>query len=273
MFIAEIGINHNGDLDLAKKLIDSALLAGVDVVKFQKRDLELAIPLDQREQIRETPWGQMTYMEYKKKIEFGKEQYDEIAAYCKSKSIRWTASVWDINSLNFLLNYDIPFIKIPSACVTDIDLLKAAKESKLPIIMSTGMSTIDEIRAAVSIFEKDYPLTLLYCKSSYPTPDSELNLNGMLTLKKEFGFKVGFSGHEDGVTQTLSAVILGAEVIERHITLNKRSWGTDQTISMDPGELRNIINNIKRISVLMGSGEISVQPSELPNREKLRNKK
>jgi N-acetylneuraminate synthase len=273
MFIAEIGINHNGDLDLAKKIIDAAVEAGADVVKFQKRDLELAVPLAQRDILKDTPWGKITYMDYKKKIEFEKEQYDEIDAYCKSKNIMWTASVWDINSLKFLLNYDIPFIKIPSACVTDIELIKAAKESKLPIVMSTGMSTMQEIREAVSIFEKSYPLTLLYCKSSYPTPDVEVNLNGMLTLKKEFDFKVGYSSHEEGILHTMIAVIMGAEVIERHITIDSTLWGSDQAISIEPEHLINLIKTIKRVPIVLGSKDIELQPSEIPNKEKLRNKK
>jgi N-acetylneuraminate synthase len=273
MFIAEIGINHNGDINIAKKLIDVAVKAGADVVKFQKRDLELAVPLDQREIMKDTPWGKMTYMEYKKRVEFEKEQYDEIDAYCKSKNIMWTASVWDINSLKFLLNYNVPFIKIPSACITDLELIKASKETNLPIVMSTGMSTMEEISAAVSIFEKDYPLVLLYCKSSYPTPDNEANLRGMITLEETFGFRVGYSGHEPNMLHTVIAFIMGAEVIERHITLDKKMWGSDQAISVEPDQLENIIDTLRRVPVVLGSKNIEVQPSEVPNKKKLRNKK
>jgi N-acetylneuraminate synthase len=272
MFIAEIGINHNGDLDLAKKMIDAATRAGADVVKFQKRDLELAIPEDQKYVIKDTPWGNMFYIEYKKRIEFEKEQYDEINNYCKEKNIKWTASVWDVNSLNFLLQYDIPFIKIPSAALTDIDLIKKAIESKKPIIMSIGMSTMEEIEKSVNLFNKEYPLTLLYCKSIYPTDDVDINLNGIVTLKEKFGFDIGYSGHEVDVMPTVIAAVLGAKVIERHITTDRNLWGSDQDFSLVEGDFRDMVKRLNRIPNILGSKNINLEEKELPAKNKLRNK-
>jgi N-acetylneuraminate synthase len=272
MFIAEIGINHNGDLDLAKKMIDAAVKAGADVVKFQKRDLDVAIPEDQKYVIKDTPWGNMFYIEYKKKIEFEKEQYDEIERYCKEKNIKWTASVWDVNSLNFLLQYDVPFIKIPSAALTDVDLIKKAIESKKPIVLSVGMSTMDEIEKSVSLFDKDYPLTLLYCKSIYPTYDDDINLNGITTLKEKFNFEVGYSGHETDTMPTIMAVVLGAKMIERHITTDRNLWGSDQKFSLTESDFNEMVKRVNRVSTILGSKDIKLEKKELQAKSKLRSK-
>lgn len=270
MFIAEIGINHNGSLDIAMKLIDIAKESGADVVKFQKRNLNKCIPKSQRNVNRDTPWGEMTYFEYKKRLEFGKEEYDKIDEYCKKLDIKWSASVWDIDSLRFITQYDIPFVKIPSACITDIELLKEIKKYSIPVIMSTGMSSKEEVCEAIKAIE-GFDLTIMHCNSSYPAAEDELDLNTIKKLKEMFPrYKVGYSGHEEGILPTVIARTLGAEVLERHITLDKNMWGTDQKASLDPKELAELILNLKNAEVWLGKSEIKCYSSEEKVKKKLR---
>jgi N-acetylneuraminate synthase len=276
MIIAEIGINHNGELKNAKKLIDMAFLAGCDIVKFQKRNPDICVPESYKNRIKNTPWGDMSYLEYKHKIEFGKEEYDEIDKYCKSKPIDWTASVWDLESLNFLTQYDIPFIKIPSAKITDIDLLNETRETGIPVVMSLGMSTLAEIDTAVNIITVKLDgnftdLTLLWCNSSYPSTDNELDLNVIPKLKNLYPWaRIGYSGHEEGISACLIAKVLGAEVFEKHITLSRSMWGTDQAASLVYDQLWRLVRDLKKVDVWKGTDSIKVYDSEKFLIEKLR---
>ena len=221
-FIAEIGINHNGDIQIAKKLMDAASACGWNAVKFQKREPDIAVPEMQKSVMRDTPWGRMTYLEYKKHVEFGRAEYDEIARYCVEKPLAWTASPWDLPSLDFLLSYDIPFLKIASATITNDEMLMKAAKSGKPIIMSTGMSTWEEIDHAVDILERyaDGNYILMHTNSSYPAPVDALNLRMIRTLRDRYHCLVGYSGHEEGLSPSIVAVVLGACVIERHVTLS-----------------------------------------------------
>ncbi len=279
MFISEIGINHNGSLAIAKDLILMAKECGADVVKFQKRNPAMCVPQEQMSIIRDTPWGKMTYLDYKKKIEFKKEDYDEIDRFCKEKGIKWTVSVWDIDSAKFIFeNYDVPFIKIASACITDIKLLEYIRDNyNGHVIFSTGMSTIEEIKEAAKIFDYNN-ITVMLCNSSYPSVDEELDLRALELLKQELNIgeenmsRLGYSGHEKDILPTIMAKTLGAEVIERHITLDKGMWGTDQFASLEPKELKVLINSLNRIDVILGNSDITVYPSEEKIKKKLRRK-
>ena len=269
--IAEIGINHNGSLDIAKKLIDIAHVAGCDVVKFQKRNPDICVPEHQKNIIRETPWGEMTYLEYKYKVEFGKNEYDEIDEYCNQKGITWSASPWDLDSLEFLNQYDIPFIKIPSALLTNIELLAASAKTDKKVILSTGMSTIEEIDKAVVTMKtanNDCVYALLHCNSSYPAPNKDLNLRCIKTLKERYNCEIGYSGHEFGLTTTISSVCLGATIIERHITLDRTMWGTDQMCSVEPQGLIKLVRGIKELKLALGDGIKRVTETEIPIRNK-----
>jgi len=268
--IAEIGINHNGSMDVAKKLIDIASVAGCDAVKFQKRNPDVCVPEHQKNVIRETPWGTMTYLEYKHKIEFGKDEYDEIDSYCKTKGISWSASPWDLDSLNFLNQYDIPFIKIPSAMLTNDELLVASVNTDKKIILSVGMSTEDEIDHAVEILKKSNNFALLHCNSTYPAPINELNLSAVKSLKEKYGCEVGYSGHEFRLGTTVAAVYLGASIIERHITLDRTMWGTDHMSSVEPQGLIKLVKGIRELEEAYGDGKIQVTESQIPVRNKLR---
>jgi len=267
--IAEIGINHNGSLDIAKKLIDVAIVAGCDSVKFQKRNPDVCVPEHQKSVMRDTPWGEMTYLDYKYKVEFGKKEYDEIDRYCKERDIQWSASSWDLDSLEFLNQYDIPYIKIPSAMLTNYSLLRGASFTKKRIILSTGMSTIDEIDNAVKII-KDTDFALLHCNSSYPAPNEELNLNCIKTLKDRYGCEVGYSGHEYGLSTTMACIYLGATIIERHITLDRTMWGTDQSCSVEPQGLFKVVKGIRELELAFGDGKKVVTNSEKIIKDKLR---
>jgi sialic acid synthase SpsE/radical SAM superfamily enzyme YgiQ (UPF0313 family) len=272
-FIGEIGINHNGDLKIAKQLIDMAAMLGIDCVKFQKRTPELCVPKEVRNQIRETPWGEMTYFDYKKKIEFEKEEYDEIDKYCKEKGIAWTASAWDISSLDFLEQYDIPFHKIASAKLTDKELLLKIKKSGKPVVLSVGMSTEDEITKALELFGNDYPVSILHCNSGYPAKEDELNLKYIIKLRKKYpNFVIGYSGHEVGLSPTLVAGVLGAKIIERHITLDRSMWGTDQSASVEYQGLRTLLRDLNKIHTWVGSGDKIVTETEQKVKSKLRDK-
>ncbi|MBI5807252.1 MAG: N-acetylneuraminate synthase family protein [Ignavibacteriales bacterium] len=268
--IAEIGINHNGSLDLAKKLIDSAVLSGCDAVKFQKRTPELCVPKDQWNIERDTPWGRMTYLEYRYKVEFGFEEYFEIDSYCKSKGIDWFASPWDIESVSFLEKFNPIAYKIPSACLTDYQLLKKVSSTGRPIILSTGMSTIEEVKDAVSVLGKEN-LLLAQATSTYPCKVDELNLNVIKTYKEMFPeIPIGYSGHETGLAPTLAAVALGATFVERHITLDRAMWGTDQAASVEIVGFQRLVKDIRDIEKALGDGIKKVYPSEENSLKKLR---
>ena len=271
--IAEIGINHNGSLDIAKKLIDIAEVAGCHAVKFQKRNPDICVPEHQKNIMRETPWGKMTYLEYKYKVEFGKEEYDDINSYCNNKGIAWSASPWDLDSLKFLNQYNVPFIKIPSALLTNIELVSETAKTDKKVILSTGMSTIEEIDTAVSAMQvanKNCEFALLHCNSSYPAPNEDLNLTCIKTLKDRYKCEVGYSGHEFGLTTSISSICLGATIIERHITLDRTMWGTDQMCSVEPQGLIKLVRGINELNLALGDGVKRVTATEIPIRNKLR---
>jgi len=267
--IAEIGINHNGNLDIAKKLIDIAAVAGCDAVKFQKRNPDVCVPEHQKNVIRDTPWGKMKYLDYKHKIEFGRQEYGIINEYCKQKSIHWTASPWDLDSLAFLLEYDVPFIKIPSAMLTNNKLLSETVKTNKKIILSTGMSTLEEIDNAVQILGKAN-FALLHCNSSYPAPIGELNLRCIQTLKERYNCEIGYSGHEFRLGTSVAAVYLGATIIERHITLDRTMWGSDHLSSIEPQGLIKLVKGIRELESAYGDGIKRVTKGELAPRKKLR---
>jgi N-acetylneuraminate synthase len=270
--IAEIGINHNGDIQIAKKLIDAAHATGWNAVKFQKREPDIAVPEQQKNVLRDTPWGRITYLEYKKHVEFGKAEYDYIDKYCKEKPLAWSASPWDMPSLEFLLQYDVPFIKIASASITNDEILRAAAKSGKPIIMSTGMSTFSEIDHAVEILEK-YSMgefVLMHTNSTYPAPHEELNLKMLATLKERYGCIVGYSGHEQDLEPSVVATVLGAKIIERHITLSHNMWGTDQKASLTVPAMGMLQGRIYSVLDMLGDGKKNLSKSELAVRKKLR---
>jgi len=270
-FIGEIGINHNGDIQIAKKLIDAVNACGWNCAKFQKRNPDICVPEHQKNKTRETPWGTMTYIDYKHKIEFDKKEYDIINQYCLEKPTDWTASVWDIDSLNFLLQYDVPFLKIPSALITDIELVAECSKSKKPIIMSTGMSTINEVDKAVeTILKYGEKPVIMHTNSSYPTPRKELNLQLITTFKERYDCVIGYSGHEEDLEPTVVAVVLGAKVIERHITLSHNMWGTDQKASLEVHAMSMLRKRCEDIDIMLGSSDKKVTESEIPIRKKLR---
>ena len=270
--IAEIGINHNGDMRIAKKLMDATNATEWNCVKFQKRTPELAVPEAQKSIPRETPWGTMSYLEYKKRIEFGKEEYDCIDAYCKEKPMVWTASPWDIPSLEFLLSYDIPFVKIASASNGRDEMIKAVCRSKKPIIISTGMTTLEELDHVVSVLE-DYSLgnyILMHTNSAYPAPVADLNLKMVITLQERYNCLVGYSGHEVNLEPTIAAVALGACVVERHITLSHDMWGSDQKASLEIHAMDMLRKRVSSIVEAIGTGEKRMSASEMAQRKKLR---
>jgi N-acetylneuraminate synthase len=269
--IAEIGINHNGDLGIAKRLIDIAALSGCDAVKFQKRNPDVCVPEHQKSVMRDTPWGTMTYLEYKYKVEFGKTEYDEIDSYCKEKGIAWSASPWDMDSLEFLTQYDLPFIKLPSAMLTNYELIEACAKSGKRVILSTGMSTEEEIDVAIDTIKRHTSdFAILHCNSTYPAPIEELNLSTIKTLKDKYNCEVGYSGHEFRIGTTVASVYLGATIIERHITLDRTMWGTDHLSSVEPQGLIKLVKGIRELEEAFGDGVIQVTESEKIIRNKLR---
>jgi len=269
-FIAEIGLNHNGDLDLAKKLIDAAVDAGCDAVKFQKRTPELCVPDDQKMIKRETPWGVMTYIDYRHRIEFGENEYSIIDQYCKEKKIEWFVSTWDDNSVDDMEKLGVVGYKVPSACITDKSMMSKLNETKKPIIISTGMSTMAEIKEAASFFPKE-TLSILHCTSAYPCESKEVNLNMIYTLNDLFPeHVVGYSGHESGLQITLAAVAMGAKIVERHITLDRTMWGSDQSASIEPHGLKKLLRDIRVIESAMGDGKKVIYESEKSSLQKLR---
>lgn len=269
--IGEIGINHNGDLQIAKKLIDAVSCCNWNCAKFQKRNPDVCVPEKQKGVMKETPWGRMSYLEYKYKVEFDKKEYDYIDRYCKEKPVDWSASVWDFESLSFILQYDVPFIKIPSAMITNIELLTEAAKSKKTLMISSGMSTLEEVDNAIKIIEKyGVDPILMHTNSSYPAPIDELNLKLIPFLKKRYGCIIGYSGHEDNLEPTVIAVGLGAVVVERHITLSHKLWGTDQKSSLIVLSMDMLARRIRDINIMLGSDRKEVTKSEIPIREKLR---
>ncbi len=268
--IGEIGINHNGSMETAKKLIDGAALAGCDAVKFQKRTPELCVPKEQRDIIRETPWGKMTYLEYRYMVEFGKEQYEEIDRYCKDRKILWFASCWDEESVEFIEQFDPVCYKAASAALTDISLLKKKQSTGKPLFLSTGMSDQMEIENAVRELGVENIL-IAHSTSTYPCPPEELNLRMIKTLKEKYPeCPIGYSGHETGLSTTWAAVALGATFVERHITLDRAMWGSDQAASVEIGGLIRLVSNIRDIEKAFGDGVKKVYDSELGPRKKLR---
>ncbi|MCK4358966.1 MAG: N-acetylneuraminate synthase family protein [Candidatus Cloacimonetes bacterium] len=266
----EIGINHNGDLEITKKLIDVAALAGCDAVKFQKRTVEDVYSKEDLERPRESPWG-TTNREQKLGLEFGEKEYDEINSYCKSKGIEWFASAWDIKSLLFLRKYNLKYHKIASPMLTVKPLLEAIAEEKRNTFISTGMSTMDEISQAVEIFVKaNCPFELMHCVSTYPMRNEDANLKMIETLKKRFNCKVGYSGHEVGLQISLAAVGMGATSIERHITLDRTMYGSDQAASVEPTGLIKLVRDIRIIEKALGMGEKVILDKEVSIKNKLR---
>jgi N-acetylneuraminate synthase len=268
--IAEIGINHNGDLGIAKQMIDAAIHAGVDAVKFQKRTPDVSTPPDQQTQMRETPWGYITYLEYRYKVEFNEEQYQEIDRYCKEKGIAWMVSVWDQPSVDFMEKFDTPVYKIPSASLTDFGLIRKARATGKPLILSSGMSTMEQIHHGVkNAGEKD--LVLMHCTSTYPCEPEELNLRMIETLRREFpNLPIGYSGHEVGLVPTAVAVALGACMVERHLTLNRAMWGSDQAASVEPWGFETLVKYLRVTEAALGDGVKKVYESELGSMRRLR---
>ena len=266
--IAEIGINHNGSLDIAKKLIDVASWSGCDFVKFQKRNPEVCVPDHQKNKMRQTPWGEMTYLEYKYCLEFGKKEYDEIDRYCKEKGIGWFASVWDLDSVDFMSQYGNS-MKIPSALITDDSLMSYARQKSELLLISTGMSTESEIEHAVKTSSPD---VIFHTNSTYPSPVEDLNLGYITWLKEKYPSKeIGYSGHEFGLVTTFGAVMLGAAWIERHVTLDRSMWGSDQMASIEPSGLGKLVKGIRDLEICTGGyGPREVLGSELEKRKSLR---
>ena len=267
--IAEIGLNHNGDIEIAKKLIDAATLAGCDAVKFQKRTPELCVPAEQRDIMRETPWGLMTYMEYRYRVEFGEKEYSEIDRYCRERGIIWFASCWDEPSVDFIEKFDPACHKIASASLTDDGLLKHINSKNRPMILSTGMSTMEQIRHAVSLLDQDR-LLLAHSTSTYPSKPDELNLSVIRTLQDEFDNPIGYSGHEVGLQTSYAAVALGACFVERHLTLDRAMWGSDQAASVEPHGIARLVRDIRVIESALGDGIKRVYESEEPIIKRLR---
>ena len=266
--IGEIGINHNGDVNIAKRLIDVANVAGCDYVKFQKRTPDLCVPEEQKSKLKDTPWGRITYIEYKHKTEFGKPEYDEIAQYCEGKGIKWFASVWDLESVKFMNNY-VDIAKVPSALINNLELLKASRESNDYFMFSTGMSDEQEIDAAVEAGDPDL---LFHTNATYPCSVDQLNMKYIKWLQDKHPTReIGYSGHEYGLVPTFVAVAMGATWVERHITLDRTMWGSDHMASVEPGGLIKMCKGIKDIEQCFGdTGPRQVFGGELDKRKSLR---
>jgi N-acetylneuraminate synthase len=268
--IAEIGINHNGDLEIAKRMIDAAVHAGADAVKFQKRTPEVCTPPEQQKQMRETPWGYITYLEYRYKVEFGEEQYREIDRYCREKGIAWMVSVWDEPSVDFMERFGTPAYKVPSASLTDHNLLRYVRQTGKPVIISTGMSTMEQIHRGVDVVGEEN-LVIMHCTSTYPCEPEELNLRMIETLRREFpNTPIGYSGHEVGLVPSAIAVAFGACMVERHLTLDRAMWGSDQAASVEPGGFERLVKYIRVTEASLGDGVKRVYESELGSLKKLR---
>lgn len=268
--IGEIGINHNGSLENAIALIDHAKAAGMDAVKFQKRTPEVCTPRDQWDIERDTPWGRMTYIEYRHRVEFDADQYRAIDDHCREVGIAWFASPWDVESVAFLEQYDVPCHKVASASLTDDELLVALRATGRTIILSTGMSTPEQIRHAVEVLGSNN-IVLCHATSTYPAANEELNLRMINTLAREFpNVPIGYSGHEVGLQTTVAAVALGATVVERHITLDRAMWGSDQAASVEPSGMQRLVRDIRVVEASLGDGVKKIYPGELAAMKKLR---
>ena len=269
-FIAEIGINHNGDMKICKQLIDVAVDAGCDAVKFQKRDINLVYNKEFLDSPRESPWGK-TQREQKQGLEFNKEDYLEIDNYCKKMNIQWFASAWDLKSQLFLRQFNCKYNKIASAMLVNYELLKLVAEEKKHTFISTGLSTIEDIEKAVNIFKNNNcPFELMHCVSTYPMKYKDANLRTILTLKEKFNCNVGYSGHERGLLPSILAVSLGATAIERHITLDRTMYGSDQSASLEPEGLRRLVRDTKNVAATLGTGEKTYSAEERQVSDKLR---
>lgn len=267
---AEIGINHNGSLEIAKKLIDGAVLAGADAVKFQKRTPEKCVPRDQWDVERDTPWGRMTYIEYRHRVEFNEQQYAAVDRHCKERGMLWFASCWDEDAVDFIEQFNPPCYKAASASLTDGGLLDKMRQTGKPLLISTGMSTIEEIDSAVQHLGR-HDLVIAHSTSTYPCPPEQLNLNMIKTLQGQYPeCPIGYSGHEVGLAPTWAAVSLGATFVERHITLDRAMWGSDQAASVEIGGFLRLVANIRDIERSMGDGIKRVYEAEIKQRAKLR---
>jgi N-acetylneuraminate synthase len=268
--IGEIGLNHNGSVDLAKKLIDVAADAGAQAVKFQKRTPDISTPEHMKNVLRETPWGEMTYLEYRYRVEFDREQYIEIGDHATLRGLDWFASPWDVPAVEFLEDLNVVAHKVASASVTDLDLLGALAATGKPVILSTGMSTMEQIDAAVEVLGTDN-LVILHATSTYPLPPEEANIRMIPTLRAAYpGIPIGYSGHERGLQISLAAIALGATAVERHITLDRAMWGSDHAASLEPTGFEHLVRDIRVIEQAMGDGVKQVFPGELAPMAKLR---
>lgn len=268
--VAEIGINHNGDIGLAKKLIDTAVVAGCDAVKFQKRTVEKVYTKEYLDGPRQSPWG-TTQRQQKEGLEFGQREYEEIDVYCREKGIAWFASAWDVDSQKFLRQFDLKYNKVASAMLTNDELLHLIAEEKRYTFIATGMSNYEEIDHAVDIFKKyGCPFELMHCNSTYPMAEKDANLKLVGVLADRYGCKVGYSGHEAGTMVSTLAVAMGATSIERHITMDKHMYGSDQKASIEPYELCTLVKQIRDTEIIMGSGEKVLSAAEEETKKKLR---
>lgn len=268
--IAEIGINHNGDISIAKQLIDWAVHAGADAVKFQKRTVEKVYTKEELDRYRESPWG-TTNREQKMGLEFGKKEYDEIDRYCREKGIEWFASAWDVDSQDFIASYGLKYNKVASAMLTNMELVEKIADEGRYTFVSTGMSTMEEIDAAIEVFKsRNCPFELVHCNSTYPMKNEDANLEMINTLKKKYGCKVGYSGHETGRIVSVAAAVMGASSIERHITLDRSMYGSDQAASLEVGEFYKLCKDIRSLPPIMGDGIKKLTEGELAVRRKLR---
>jgi N-acetylneuraminate synthase len=266
--IAEIGINHNGDVEIAKRLIDVAVEAKCSAVKFQKRTVDLVYSAEELARPRESPFG-TTNGDLKYALEFGYEEYTAIDRYCREKSIPWLASCWDERSVDFIGQFDIPCFKIASASLTDDDLLRHTRARGKPILLSTGMSTIGQVDHAVQVLTKEN-LVILHSCSTYPAYYEELNLRVIQTLRQRYGIPIGYSGHETGLPSSVAAVALGASIVERHITLDRSMWGSDHAASLEPNGVSRLMRDIRLVEESMGDGVKRVIEREVPVMKKLR---
>jgi len=266
--VGEIGINHNGDIELAKKLMLVAKECGCDAVKFQKRTVDIVYTKEELAMPRPNAFGD-TNGDLKRGLEFGYDEYKEIDKHCKSLGILWFASCWDAQSVDFMEQFDVCAHKIPSACITDLELIKKIKSTNKPILLSTGMSTMEEIEKAVEITGLDNTV-IYHCTSTYPTNNNEINLRMIQTLKEKFDCPIGYSGHEKGIVSSTIAVVLGACSVERHITIDRTMWGSDQAASLEPDGLRKLVRDIRNVNDFLGDGVKKVYDSEIPIKKKLR---
>ena len=268
--VAEIGINHNGSLEIAKDLIDVSVDAGADAVKFQKRTIDLVYTKEMLDSPRESPWG-TTQREQKEGLEFGLDEYQEIDKYCKEKGIEWYASAWDLKSQKFLRQFDLKYNKIASAMVVFEDLLNIVASEKKHTFISTGLSTMKDIDKAVQIFkDAGCPFELMHCVSTYPMKDEDANLRMINTLRERYNCDVGYSGHEVGLSVSYAAVALGITSLERHLTLDRSMYGSDQSASIEPNGFRMLVGAVKKIELSMGDGEKRILEAEISIAEKLR---